>query len=599
MVVPTAPIAGLQHNILMLMSSPPAGDPKLIVIEAGLAALVAAVAFGWPRLGSSFFSRTERAFARLARRKRLAVVTVGLSALLMRLAILPFLPIPLPFIPDDFSFLLAADTFAHGRLTNLTPTMWIHFESLHITMLPTYMSMYFPGQGLLLALSRLLFGRPWYGILISCALMCAAICWMLQAWLPPTWALLGGMLAVLRLGLFSYWINTYTGASTLSALGGALVLGALPRFTKDPRLRYGLLMAVGIALLFTTRPYEGLLLSLPVAAVLIRWALFSKKRPAKVELIRCAALPLALIVAVGAWMAYYDYRAFGSPLTLPYTVDRATYAVAPYYIWQSKRPAPAYRHETLREFYCDFEPMDLAKIQSLSGFFPQSLAKVKEVIFFFAGMALLPPLIMLRRVLLDRRIRFLVLCVLILIAGLAIEIYLIPHYLAPFIAAFYAIGLQAMRHLRVWKPEGRTFGLTWVRLTVALCVALAGLRVFADPLHLTPPKWPPSEWLWSWYGPGHFGTERSRIETELESFPGKQLVIVRYSHEHYPYEEWVYNAADIDGSKVIWAREMDAANNLELIHYYPDRKVWLVQPDSLPPTVSPYQPQPPATGAQH
>ena len=466
-------------------------------------------------------------------------------------------------------------------------------------MLPTYMSMYFPGQGLLLALSRLLFGRPWYGILISCALMCAAICWMLQAWLPPTWALLGGMLAVLRLGLFSYWINTYTGASTLSALGGALVLGALPRFTKDPRLRYGLLMAVGIALLFTTRPYEGLLLSLPVAAVLIRWALFSKKRPAKVELIRCAALPLALIVAVGAWMAYYDYRAFGSPLTLPYTVDRATYAVAPYYIWQSKRPAPAYRHETLREFYCDFEPMDLAKIQSLSGFFPQSLAKVKEVIFFFAGMALLPPLIMLRRVLLDRRIRFLVLCVLILIAGLAIEIYLIPHYLAPFIAAFYAIGLQAMRHLRVWKPEGRTFGLTWVRLTVALCVALAGLRVFADPLHLTPPKWPPSEWLWSWYGPGHFGTERSRIETELESFPGKQLVIVRYSHEHYPYEEWVYNAADIDGSKVIWAREMDAANNLELIHYYPDRKVWLVQPDSLPPTVSPYQPQPPATGAQH
>ena len=50
----------------------------------------------------------------------------------------------------------------------------------------------------------------------------------------------------------------------------------------------------------------------------------------------------------------------------------------------------------------------------------------------------------------------------------------------------------------------------------------------------------------------------------------------------------LYNAADIDGSKVIWAREMDAANNLELIHYYKDRTVWLVQPDKEPAEISPY-----------
>ena len=33
---------------------------------------------------------------------------------------------------------------------------------------------------------------------------------------------------------------------------------------------------------------------------------------------------------------------------------------------------------------------------------------------------------------------------------------------------------------------------------------------------------------------------------------------------------------------------MDAADNLELIDYYQDRKVWLVEPDTLPATVSPY-----------
>ena len=496
----------------MLISSPPASDPKLIVIEAGFTALAAAVGFGWPRLGSSFFSRIERAFARLARRHGLAVVAVGLAELLLRLALLPFFPIPLPFIPDDFSFLLAADTFANGRLTNPTPAMWTHFESLHITMQPTYMSMYFPAQGLLFAAGKVLFGNPWFGILISSGLMCAAICWMLQAWLPPTWALLGGMLAVLRLGLFSYWINSYTGASTISALGGALVLGALPRLLKGAQLRHGLLLAVGIVLLVTTRPYEGLLLCLPVAVVLGHWAFRGKNRPPAGVLIRRSAFPLALIVAVGAWMGYYDYRAFGNPLTLPYTVDRATYAVAPYYIWQSMRPAPIYRHETLREFYCDFEPKDFAKIQSISGFLPQSLGKIKEVLLFFAGAALLTPLIMLRRVFLDRRIRFLIVCVLVLMAGLAIEIYLIPHYLAPFTAAFYAIGLQAMRHLRLWTPEGRTVGLAWVRLTVTLCVAMAGLRVFAAPLHLTPDKWPPE----NGFGHGMAQATSARNEPRLK-----------------------------------------------------------------------------------
>ena len=135
---------------------------------------------------------------------------------MLRLAILPFCPIPLPFVPDDFSFLLAADTFAHGHLTNPTPAMWTHFESIHISMNPTYMSMYFPAPGLVLAAGKVLFGHPWFGLLCVTALMCASICWMLQA-LPPGWALLGGILAILRLGLFSYWINTYNGGASIAS----------------------------------------------------------------------------------------------------------------------------------------------------------------------------------------------------------------------------------------------------------------------------------------------------------------------------------------------------------------------------------------------
>jgi hypothetical protein len=571
---------------MILSPDPQSGKASLMMIEGGLTLIAAAVAFGWPRLGSGFFSRVERAFGQLARRRGLAVAVVGFTALLLRLAILPLCPIPHPFIPDDFSFLLAADTFASGRLTNPTPAMWTHFESFHINMQPTYMSMYFPAQGLVMAAAKVLTGHPWYGILCMSALMCAAICWMLQAWLPLTWALLGGMLAVLHIGLFSYWINTYTGGGLIAACGGALVLGALPRFLKTARLRYIMLLAVGIILLATTRPYEGLLLCLPVAAVLGHWLFFGKNRPTGAVLLRLSAAPLALIVAAGAWMGYYNYRTFGSPLTLPYTVNRNTYAMAPYFVWQSPRPEPVYRHATMRRFYGHDELVPYDQLHA--GFFHQTLIKAIMGTLFFCGVALLPPLLMFRRVVMDRRTRFLVLCMAVMVAGVVIQIFLIPHYLAPFTAVFYALGLQAMRHLRLVRIDGRPVGLGWVRLTVTLCVMLAGVRLLAAPLHLSIPEWPPSKWSASWYGPADFGRERAQIESKLEQVPGRQLVIVRYSSDHNPLNEWVYNAPDVDGSKVIWAREMDAADNLELIHYYQDRHVWLVQPDMSLPEMSPY-----------
>jgi hypothetical protein len=66
------------------------------------------------------------------------------------------------------------------------------------------------------------------------------------------------------------------------------------------------------------------------------------------------------------------------------------------------------------------------------------------------------------------------------------------------------------------------------------------------------------------------------------------LAIVRYGPGHNPGNEWVYNAADIDGSKVVWARDAGADDNLELIRYYQNRKVWLIEPDVIPARISPY-----------
>jgi hypothetical protein len=569
----------------MVLSATREHGLSLILIEGCLTAIAFAVAFCWPRIGSAWFSRVEHAFSNLARRKTLSVAVVGLAALLLRLAILPICPIPQPFIHDEFSFLLAADTFASGRLTNPTPAMWVHFESFHITMRPTYMSMYFPAQGLVLAAGKVLVGHPWFGLLIVTALMCSAICWMLQAWLPPTWALLGGILAVLRLGLFSYWIDTYAGAGSIAALGGALVLGALPRFTRGVRLRDGLLLAAGVVLLGTCRLYEGMLLCLPVAFVLVRWVFFGNNRPALHVLFHSAAVPLTLIIVGAAWMGYYNYRVFGSPTALPYTVNHAQYGIAPFFLWQSQLPEPAYRHKEMREFYTHDEFSIFKELHPLSGFVPKTFLKAARGILFYAGIALLVPFMMVRRVTLDRRHRFLILCVLVVMAGQLGETFFFPHYLAPFTAAFYAIGLQAMRHLRLWSPGNQPVGMALVRLTVTLCVVLAGLRLYAEPLHL---KLSPA-YANEWYGRRfESGTERAKIAADFAKQPEKALVIVRYSPDHNSLDEWVYNAADVDNSKVIWAREMDDAENFELIHYYKDRTVWLVQPDSKPASVSLY-----------
>ncbi|MFC5863801.1 hypothetical protein ACFPT7_15945 [Acidicapsa dinghuensis] len=574
------------------MTIPPSSDSSsisLAFIDGALTAIGVGLCFAFPTIGAGFFSRVERAFTPIIRNKRLAVLFCGVATIVLRLAILPLCPIPLPFCTDDFSFLLSADTFLHGRLANPTPAMWVHFETPHVDMLPTYGSMYFPGYGLLLAAGKVLFGNPWFGVLLSGALMCSAICWMLQAWLPARWAFLGGAISVIHLALFTYWVNTYHAAATPGVIGGALILGALPRLKKRCQLRHGILMAVGISLLILTRPYEGMLLCVPVAVSLGIWIVKGKNRPAPSILMRRAIIPLAIIAITLGWLGYYDKAAFGKATTLPYAINRATYAIAPYFIWQHPRPEPAYRHPDLRRFYHRGELDYYYDVKR--EFVTQTLLKAGFVCFFFSGFALAPPLLMIRRVFMDRRVRFLVIGLVLFACGMVIQVYTITHYVAAFTASFYAIGLQAMRHLRQWRPEKKPVGLLITRLCVSICLVLTVVRVLAVPLGIPEPAWPVIKWNPMWYGPGHFGTERAAIADELENQPGKQLAIVYRGSRRNVLDEWVYNGADIDSQKVIWARAMSPGDNSELIRYYKDRRVWLVNADDLPATVTPYSDQ--------
>ena len=519
------------------------------------------------------FQTVERWFSRLARRKTLSIFGVGLFVLGTRIALIPLLGVPEPCWHDEFSYLLAADTFAHGRLTNPPHPMAVHFESFHIIQHPTYMSMYPPAQGLVLAAGERL-GNPWIGQLLITAMMCSALCWMLQGWLPPGWALFGGMLAALRLGILSYWMNGYWSASIV-AFGGALVVGALPRLQRRPKIRDAVWLAVGLAVLANSRPYEGLLLGASAAIFLAIW-LAGPKRPAFSIMIPKLVAPVLVILAITAIATgYYFDRVTGSPFRMTYQVNRRTYSRAPYFLWQAPRPEPSYHHDVMRQFY-DREFKVFEESRTLPGFLDHAGEKLWSLWDYYLGPVLTLPLVAFPWIFRDRRMRFPLFACAVLFLGILVETWTSPHYLAAATGLLYLVLVQCMRHLRLWQRQGRPLGIALVRSVPLICCAMIVLRVTAVAAR-TPiePPWPRGN------------LARAAIVRQLEDLPGKHLVIVRYGPDHRLDVEWVYNAADIDDAKIVWARDMGDMDNEELLQYFHGRHVWRLDADDPQPRLEP------------
>jgi hypothetical protein len=544
-------------------------------------AIAMVIAWCWPRLGDRWFSAIESACEKFASHKTLAVLAAFVVPVAIRVSLLPIFPVRPPGVHDEFSYLLAADTFAHGRLANPPHPMWIFFDTFHVLQHPTYASMYPPAQGFVLALGQLL-GNPWIGILLSMGAMFAALLWMLQGWLPPKWALLGAVLPFLQFGIFTYWMNGYWGGA-VPAIGGALVMGALPRIFRWQRPRDSLLLGVGACILSNSRPFEGLVLCVPVA-IALAWWLFGKRSPAWRITFPRVVVPLAsMLLLTVLSLGYYNWKVTQNPLLFPHVLDDQIHQSVSSFVWPALKAPMQYANRQFDGFYNHWTRNQYNR--TWSDFQRISLKKFVYFQEFFLGTALLVPFLALPWVLFDRRMRFLLWQFLLCLIGMFAVVWFNPHYAAPAFATFLCLQVQMFRHMRRWKIEGRPVGVGLTRVVVLLLVLAIPPLVY----RATQDRRMMDGLVW-----GHANWPRADIAAQLESTPGQHLVVVRYSHDHHNINyEWVYNAADIDQSKIVWAREIDGVDIEPLLRYYKDRTVWLVEADSFPVQLTPYPAKPP------
>jgi hypothetical protein len=460
---------------------------------------------------------------------------------------------------------------------------------------------------------------------------------------PPEWALLGGILVWTRFSVFSYWMNSYWGGA-LAAAGAALVLGALPRIWDQHRRRDAIVFGLGASILAVSRPVEGAIFFLPFGAALLWWAL-RLNVPARGTAMRRIVLPVVAILACAAgFIAFYNWRVTGSPVVFPHFIEQREITTA-VFLWQHDKPPIPYANPQFDDFYHNFLP-DLYQA-SWPAAVGQWWYKSTDFWEFFLGPALSIPFLALPWVIKEPRNRLLLVQVALSAIGLWIIVYYHAHYAAPLMATLFVLMMQCMRVLRRLRIFGRPVGvgLTWL---IVLFSSFVGPIYFARAIMPRPSAL--FEWFHrhavlvlgvslvalilvrvgsllarrsaaarrAWlaesceflvviaivlqicamqrtlyadafpYVDDLNESFRKPVETQLAAAPGEHLVLVRYSKDHNSGEEYVYNDADIDHAKTVWAREIPGMDLGPLFSYFRNRDVWLYEPDEDDSIVQPY-----------
>jgi hypothetical protein len=508
--------------------------------------------------------------------RRLSVVAVAVAVVLLRLALLPAIPIPHPWVVDEFSYLLAADTFAAGRLANPTPHHWRSFEAVNVIVQPTYASKYPPGQGAFLAVGQVVFGNPYWGVVLSTALFCAAVCWMLQGVVSPGWAIAGAILSFALFGTNHYWMQSYWGGS-VTGFGGCLITGSALRMLRNVRPeRYVWPFCAGVPFLLFTRPFEGSVLLVTVSALL---AIKLLRETDGIGIRRLIAPCLMAGAGVIVFQAYYDWRITGSPFVMPYTTHEQTYKPVPsFWFLPLRTNVQRPTDPVMYAFHWGQELPPYNEIREMPVW-----RRIKETInrgFWMLAItfgAWMYVLWMVPVFWSDPRVRFLAVIIGAAILGSSLAVGGMQHYLAPSIPALIALIVLVFQKLRTLETRGGIRLGTLMTGMVLLIIAVFAFEHRPNPRLVGPPISRVESTVKNTVPHELSATPRNRADLMkvLERSGEKHVIIVHCSHPLLV--DWVHNGANIDAQTVIWARDRGADENRALISYYSGRRIWAMR----------------------
>lgn len=542
------------------------------MLRAGIWLLALAVPF-WPSPSlEELRVAAEKVLRKLALRSTWCCAGAAATVLLLRAALLIVWAIPQPFVHDEYGYLLQADTFASGRLTNPTHPMGEFFETPYIFQTPSYNTKFPPGQGLALAVGQILFGHPWFGVWLSCGALAAALCWALQGYFPPTYALVGTVL-VLPLCVFSNWMNSYWGGA-VAGTGGALVFGALPRL-RAGRTYAGVVLSAGGLLLLLTRPFEGALVVTPALLALVF---------ARPTWRQWAAITLPALAGLAFW-SYYNMRVTGDPLRVPYTEYEAQYPMTSHFNILPLPPQKDFARPGIT--WVDHWEREAWSHARSPGFLLRRIEDLwnRAGTFFGSALLLMPVSWFALQWWKDRALRAAGVAVILSIGAAFVEVLYFDHYAAPVLAPLLILVVAGLSYLRGPRfSQSRSVGalLACTLPAAALAGALMGpayALIYGYPILLTP------------------AGGREYLENLLAEELGPHLVLVQHTNPKgiepnwslYPrieaapvLIEFVHNGANIDKQYVVWANDLGEEKNQILRGYYKDRQVWAYRPEEDP-----------------